>query len=144
MEVQKARTTTSSGHNSKIPAEHICSIMATKNIYRLPYSFRSILLLSYRLCITVVLQTILHPHAGMFIRCLYTKRHVLKSNPPSVDKKRKQKQFCETIMLFLQFRKLISSQMWLIYHVRRTKVTGASVDPASQFRVSAMFVSRKL
>lgn len=91
LEVQKARRTTSSSHNSKIPAEHICSIMATKNIYRFPYSSRGILLLSYRLCITIVLQTILHPHARMFIKCLYTKHHVLKSNPPSVDTKRKQK-----------------------------------------------------
>ena len=131
LEVQKARMTTSSGYSSQHPAAHICSILPTKNIYWFSYSSRDILLLTYRLCITVVLQTILHPHVGMFIRCLYNKRHVLRLNPPSVAIKRKQKTILRDHRVILQFTKLVPSQMWLMYHARRKKVTGASVDPAS-------------
>jgi hypothetical protein len=122
LEVQKPRTTTSSGHNSQHPVAHICSIMPTKNIYWFSYSSRDILLFSYKLYITLVLQTVLHPYAGMFIRCLYTKRHVLtRSNPPSVATKRKQKTILRDHHVILQFTKLMPSQMWLMYHVRRTK-----------------------
>lgn len=131
LEVQKARTTTSSGHNSQHPAEHICSITATKNTYWFPYSSRGILLLSYRLCITVVLQTILHPHAGVFTRCLYTKRRVLRSNPPSVATKQEQKNNFSRPSCYFTIHEINTFTNVAYASYQEDKVTGASVDPAS-------------
>jgi hypothetical protein len=136
LEGQNARTKISSGHNSQNPTAHICNIMPTKYVYRFSYSSRDILLLSYRLCISIVLQTILHTLAGMFIRCLYVyQTSVCRSNPPSVVAKLKQKTIFRDHHIILHFTKLLSSQMWFMYHVRRT-----SFDHVSQVCVSAMLL----